>query len=201
MPTPVSPIQRVSFYSAIYGVLTALCLWFAYEFRFGGFIVGNLIDAQTADQFLNHQQPLALLWIVPLKVIALFLVGQFRGVFYYFRLPDALRLVLALFATSIVMFLAANFIAGVDPYGPLKIPRGVILTDFNLSLVIFVGFRVVIRTLRERFWGKDNETRGIVERVAIIGAGQAGETGPCVLVDEEEARPRKSRRLSKGCIE
>ena len=175
MPTPVSPLQRVSFYSVIYGVLAALCLWFAYDFRFGGFIVGNLIDAQTADQFLNHQRPLALLWIVPLKVIALFLIGQFRGVFYYFRLPDALRLVLALFVTSIVMFLASSFIGDADPYGALKIPRGVILTDFNLSLVIFIGFRVVIRTLRERFWGKDSETRGIVERVAIIGAGQAGE--------------------------
>ncbi|MEI6460939.1 MAG: hypothetical protein WCO73_03220, partial [Verrucomicrobiota bacterium] len=141
MPTPVSNIQRIIFYSAIYGVLTALCLWFAYEFRFGGFIVGNLIDAQTADQFLNHQRPLALLWIVPLKIIALFLIGQFRGIFYYFRLPDALRLVLALFVTSIVMFLASSFIGDIDPYGTLKIPRGVILTDFNLSLVIFIGFR------------------------------------------------------------
>jgi hypothetical protein len=32
------------------------------------------------------------------------------------------------------------------------------------------------------------------------GAGQAGETGPSVLVDEEEARPRKSRRLRRAPV-
>ena len=32
------------------------------------------------------------------------------------------------------------------------------------------------------------------------GAGQTGETGPSVLVDEEEARPRKSRRLRRAPV-
>jgi FlaA1/EpsC-like NDP-sugar epimerase len=54
------------------------------------------------------------------------------------------------------------------------IPRGVALVDFNLSLVLFVGFRVSIRALRERFWSKDQATQGVVERIAIVGAGQAG---------------------------
>jgi nucleoside-diphosphate-sugar epimerase len=174
MPKPVSHIQRVSFFSATYGALAALCLWFAYELRFGGFVAGNLIDAKIADQFLNIQRPLTLLWVVPLKITALGLVGQFRGVFYYFRLPDALRLMLGLVATSVVIFLVSTFIGGVDQFHVWRLPHGVILTDFNISLVVFVGFRVVIRALRERFWGKDKAARGTLERVAIVGAGQTG---------------------------
>jgi len=174
MPKPVSNIQRVTFFSAIYGALAGLCLWFSYEFRFGAFVTGGLIDVTTADQFLNIQRPLALLWVVPLKITALSLVGQFRGVFYYFRLPEAIRLTLALAATSGTIFLIATFIGGLDQFQCFKLPRGVILTDFNISLVIFVGFRVFIRAIRERFWGKDNAARGTKERVAIIGAGQTG---------------------------
>lgn len=174
MLNPVNRFQRWAFFSAVYGALSGLSLWFAYEFRFGDFVARNLIDPKIADQFLNIQRPLALLWVVPIKITALGLVGQFNGVFYYFRLPEALRLLLGLVATSAAIFIVSTFIFGDDSFHSFRLPRGVILTDFNISLVVFVGFRVVIRAMRERFWGKDKDARGTLERVAIIGAGQTG---------------------------
>jgi FlaA1/EpsC-like NDP-sugar epimerase len=172
MASPVNRLQRAAFFFATYGVLASLSLWFAYELRFAGEDAGGRHEAAEAYLFL--QRPQALLWLIPLKVLLLGAWGQFRGVFYYFRLPDAFRMGLALgTATAVAMGLAVAVGTG-NPAQPFDIPRGVLLVDFNLSLVLFMGFRVSIRALRERFWGKTQGPAGVVERIAIVGAGQAG---------------------------
>jgi FlaA1/EpsC-like NDP-sugar epimerase len=103
------------------------------------------------------------------------LFGQFRGVFYYFRLHDALRMVFALSLATLVILLLP-FVSGTNgPTATLGLPRSVALVDFNLSLLLFVGFRVSIRTLRERFTGEHKVTHASMERIAIVGAGNAGE--------------------------
>jgi FlaA1/EpsC-like NDP-sugar epimerase len=117
---------------------------------------------------------MVLLWLIPLKVLLLGAWGQFRGVFYYFRLPDALRMGLALAVATAITFALPSLIGSGNPAQAFSVPRGVALMDFNLSLVLFVGFRVSIRALRERFWSKGQATQGVVERIAIVGAGQAG---------------------------
>lgn len=35
-PRPVTRLQRAAFFTALYGALAFLSLWFAYEFRFAG---------------------------------------------------------------------------------------------------------------------------------------------------------------------
>lgn len=174
MAAPVHRLQRAAFFFATYGVLAALSLWFAYELRFSGGAELTMADKATFDSYLYHQRFWALAWFVPLKILLLGVFGQFRGVFYYFRLPDALKLGFALaIATAAALFMPL-FAGDVGPEHAFGIPRGVTLVDFNLSLVLFMGFRVSIRALRERFWTKGQAAQGVVERIAIVGAGQAG---------------------------
>ena len=172
MASPVHRLQRAAFFFATYGVLAALALWFAYELRFAGEDAGA--QHQAAEAYLYLQRPQALLWLIPLKVLLLGAWGQFRGVFYYFRLPDAFRMGLALVTATVLALLLAATVGQGQPSEAFAIPRGVLLVDFNLSLVLFVGFRVSIRALRERFWNKGPLSVGVVERIAIVGAGQAG---------------------------
>jgi FlaA1/EpsC-like NDP-sugar epimerase len=174
MATPVHRLQRAAFFFATYGALAALSLWFAYELRFAGEDALTGGQHQAAESYLYLQRPMVLLWLIPLKVLLLGVWGQFRGVFYYFRLTDALRMVFALAAATAIAFTLPSIIGSGDPAQAFSVPRGVTLVDFNLSLVLFVGFRVSIRALRERFWSKEQATQGAVERIAIVGAGQAG---------------------------
>ncbi len=166
-------LQRVAFFFAIYGFLAALSLWFAYELRFMGAAEAAPAEYRAFEAYLYLQRPAAMLWVIPLKVLALGLAGQFRGVFYYFRLPDALSMGAALFSATLVMLLLPLFVDG-DGVNRFTVPRGVTLVDFNLSLVAFFGFRVSVRALRERFGGEQPAAKGVVERIAIVGAGQAG---------------------------
>jgi FlaA1/EpsC-like NDP-sugar epimerase len=170
----VSPLQRWCFFFLVYGALAALSLWLSYEIRFSVGVVLTTAD-KDVEGFLFTQRPHALLWVVPLKFLLLGLFGQFRGVFYYFRLHDALRMVFALSLATLVILLLP-FVSGMNgPTATLGLPRSVALVDFNLSLLLFVGFRVSIRTLRERFTGEHKDPRTSLERIAIVGAGNAGE--------------------------
>ncbi|MCX6918075.1 MAG: nucleoside-diphosphate sugar epimerase/dehydratase [Verrucomicrobia bacterium] len=174
-PTPkVSPVQRWLFFFFVYGSLAALSLWLSYEIRFSGGVILTTVD-KDVEGFLFTQRPHALLWIVPLKFLLLGLFGQFRGVFYYFRLHDALRMVFALSLATLVILLLP-FVSGMNgPTTTFGLPRSVALVDFNLSLLLFVGFRVSIRTLRERLTGSDKVAQTSLERIAIVGAGNSGE--------------------------
>lgn len=166
-------LRRVAFLTVTYGLLAGLSLWLAYELRFWSLTAGAAESEGTAS-YLYGQRPGALGWVIPLKLACLALAGQFRGIFYYFRLPDALRLGLALFATLVVMIIVPTLVGGGSPENIFAVPGSVTLIDANVSLVLFMGFRVSIRALRERFTGGERAPKGIVERVAIAGAGQAG---------------------------
>jgi FlaA1/EpsC-like NDP-sugar epimerase len=172
---PPSFWSRLGFFSLVYGALAALSLWFTYEIRFVGshLLIGS--DPKLQDGFLEQQRLSALLWVVPLKIILLGLYGQFRGVFYYFRLHDAMRMALALALASVAMLLLPNLTGGIYYTNPWGLPRSLVLMDFNLSLLLFVGFRVLIRALRERFSERTKSGVTVLERLAIVGAGQAGE--------------------------
>jgi FlaA1/EpsC-like NDP-sugar epimerase len=95
-------------------------------------------------------------------------------VFYYFRLPDALRTGLALATATFAALALPSLLSSGAPDDPFSLPRGVTLIDFNLSLVLFIGFRVSVRALRERFSAGTGSPVGVVERIAVVGAGQSG---------------------------
>jgi FlaA1/EpsC-like NDP-sugar epimerase len=191
-PSSVSWTQRALFFLVVYGSLAAGSLWFAYELRFTG---ANVVGAEPAkvEAFLQTQRPAALLWVVPLKFLLLGLAGQFRGVFYYFRLHDALRMAGALATATLLMLLLPEVAGLVAVTAPFSLPRGVTLVDFNLSLLLFVGFRVSIRALRERFSGQEAPA-GVVERLVVVGAGRSGEQ----LV--AELRSRRGHGLEPVCF-
>jgi FlaA1/EpsC-like NDP-sugar epimerase len=170
----VGPLQRGFFFFLVYGTLAAMSLWFSYELRFSG---GAMLTAADKDieGYLFNQRPHALLWIVPLKFALLGLFGQFRGVFYYFRLHDALRMVFALSLATLLLLLLPFVAQAGGPTSTFGLPRSIVLVDFNLSLILFVGFRVSIRTLRERFSGEQAAAAVVLERIAIVGAGNSGE--------------------------
>jgi FlaA1/EpsC-like NDP-sugar epimerase len=164
----------VGFFFVVYGFLAAMSWWLSYEMRFSGGAILTTAD-KDIEGYLFTQRPYALLWVVPLKFILLGLFGQFRGVFYYFRLHDAFRMVFALSLATLAILLLP-FLSGMNgPTSTWGIPRSIALVDFNLSLLLFVGFRVSIRTLRERFTGEDKVAQASLERIAIVGAGNTGE--------------------------
>ena len=192
-PSSVSWTQRALFFLGVYGGLAAISLWFAYELRFNGGT--NLVGAEQAkvDAFLDQQRPAALLWVVPLKFLLLGLAGQFRGVFYYFRLHDALRMAGVLLGATLLMLALPAVLGPVTADHAFALPRGVTLVDFNLSLLLFVGFRVSIRALRERFSGHEAPA-GVVERLVIVGAGRSGEQLAA------ELRSRRGHGLEPVCF-
>lgn len=165
--TPTA-LTRNMVYFVVYGSLATLCLWLSYDIRFLEF--ENGIGSTYLDQRNG-----ALLWIIPLKIILLGLFGQFRGVFYFFRLYDAIRMVAALAVATAAIILMGVFFHDASEAKNLSIPRSIALIDFNLSLIVFVGFRVGIRTLRQRLKHTVSSYHGPVKRIAIIGAGNAGE--------------------------
>jgi hypothetical protein len=99
--TTQHPIRRALVSAAFYGSLLAAALWMAYEIRFlDGFKFG--LDTTQRSQIFSNR-PWALLWAIPVKLVLLIAFGQFKGILYYFRLRDALRLGIALFLSSIAI--------------------------------------------------------------------------------------------------
>ena len=139
--TTQHPIRRALISAAFYGSLLAAALWLAYDIRFlDGFKFGS--DTTLQEQIFANR-PKALLWAIPLKLVLLIAFGQFKGILYYFRLRDALRLGVALLLSSIAIYLAVLSRTFVE------IPRGVLLIDFNLSLIFCMIFRTGIRVWKE----------------------------------------------------
>jgi FlaA1/EpsC-like NDP-sugar epimerase len=82
-----------------------------------------------------------------------------------------LRRIIAATATSSVLLLAARFVGG---GGAFATPRGVIVTDFVLSVGGICAVRLALRSIRERAVGRSRKSRKTARRVAIIGAGDVG---------------------------
>ncbi len=110
-----------------------------------------------------------LLWIIPLKLVLLFVFGQFGGLLSYFRLPDLYRLLTALGLSALFLVYLRYF--SIPSQCP---PRSVILADFVFSFLLIGGFRVALRVYRERFLTGSLSRPESVKKVAIIGAGDVG---------------------------
>jgi len=164
------PLRRMVVWAAAYGTLVALAFWFSYDLRFYD---PRLDEADTRVAFMVGQRPHILPFVMGLKLLLLWVFGQFRGILHYFRLRDAARLAFALLLSTAVLLVLSLSSAEIEGT-PRAIPRGVILIDFNLSLLLLVGFRVLLRVGAERFKEKGASVPGSVERVAVVGAGSAG---------------------------
>jgi FlaA1/EpsC-like NDP-sugar epimerase len=151
---------RIAAILFVYAVDLAAMFWVSYELRW---------DFDVPPEF-QHQRLTLIAVVVICKLLLLESFGQFRSIMSYFGLADFMGVVLSMTLVSGSM-LALWFGAALQAAPP----RGVILMDFILSVGIISAFRLSLRLART--WCNTGPVRfGLPERrVAIIGAGDAGE--------------------------
>jgi len=143
----------------IYAVIIAACFFIAYEVRFD--------FAVAPDMQAERLRVLGI--ILAVKIAALIVFGQTGSMLTYLSIPDFVRLGAALLFSSVLMIVPRTI--GYSQYTP---PRGVLLVDLLLSVACFCAFRMALRLYRERItMGRKLGDRR-VEKIAIVGAGDAG---------------------------
>ena len=181
--------KRIALYFLVYAPIIALVFWLSYEIRFISDLK-NLTESVTTNKentrlfYMNYQRYYALIWIIPLKFLILGLGAHYRSVLRYFRLQDAMRVIYSLTIASVFIYLIPvlqnlinkNSETGSNIYG---IPHSIVLVDYNLSILMFLGVRVMIRTINERR-KKYSSVSKKIKRIAIVGAGAIGEQ---ILID------------------
>ena len=176
--------KRIALYFLLYAPIIALVFWLSYEIRFSSDIkYFNESAAANKENtrifYLNHQRVYALMWIIPLKFIILSLGAHYRSVVRYFRLQDAMRVIYSLTIATVVIYLIPILLNIINKNSDslpsvYAIPHSIILVDYNLSILMFLGVRVLIRIINERRKINHNVNKK-TKRVAIIGAGAIGE--------------------------
>jgi len=143
----------------VYAFGLSFSLFLAYELRF---------DFGMSNEF-GRQLVRFLPWIIALKLVLLFVFGQFEGLLSYFSLPDLGRI----FRASCIYFaiLIGLWLISGGAYAP---PRGVILTDCVLSFLGLAATRLGFRLLRENYLAPHSGYNPQVRRVGIVGAGDVG---------------------------
>ena len=152
--------QRRFVLTIIYSVIVVASFYLAYEIRF---------EFGVAESYQQERWRM-LPFVLGVKLVALIAARQLGSLMTYFSIPDLMRLIWAMSASSLVLF--APRIFGLTQFAP---PRGVLLTDFMLCLGILWLNRIAMRIYRERLSGARRAVHGVQEqRIAIIGAGDAG---------------------------
>ncbi|MEQ9824869.1 MAG: nucleoside-diphosphate sugar epimerase/dehydratase [Puniceicoccaceae bacterium] len=152
----LTPIRVVSL-----GIAYAIIFFFSV---FWSFIIGFDFDIPNE---LKHAAIRATCWVIPLKLLAMIVFGQFRGLMMFFRLPDLLSIFWAMLSVSMVLLFVFSLGGAEWIY-----PRRVILMDLILSIVFLGGFRFLLRMLRERYLEVDLRSKK-TQKVAIVGCGDS----------------------------
>ena len=156
---------RIAVVVLTYMTLLALSLWFSYQLRFDFFV-----SVSPAELPFKRAMYSVILWVVPVKLLVLFLFRQYSGLLSYFGNPDLYRLLKAVAVCSALVGLVR-----LQQPSYMVPPRGVILIDFLLSLGALAAFRIGCRVLREAFaTSPDDKLRVDATRIAIVGAGDEG---------------------------
>ncbi|MFA5263441.1 MAG: nucleoside-diphosphate sugar epimerase/dehydratase [Opitutaceae bacterium] len=160
LPNILKTGRRFFVLLAIYSCVIGICYYLAFEVRFD-FVVPPLFQ---------NERFLLLLPVIAVKLLALYFTGQFGSLVTYFSLPDLFRLAWAMLGSSL-LFLIARTLGHAD----LTIPRGVLLIDFLLCSAGLCSLRLATRLYRERIqMSRKMHHAGNMERIAIVGAGDAG---------------------------
>lgn len=105
---------------------------------------------------------------VPLKIILLNILGEFKGIFSYFRIPDLIKIVTCFSGFSFV-FLFLRAVYGANEWIP---SREIIISDLLFSILFILFFRASMRIICMRFNNQEantNKNKDLI-KVAIIGA-------------------------------
>jgi FlaA1/EpsC-like NDP-sugar epimerase len=156
----LSQVRRLAILLSIYGFVIATSFYVAYEVRF---------DFLVAPEFQTSRLAFIGL-VIGLKLLALVWAGQLGSMLTFFSIPDFLRLFWAMVGASLVLFIPRLLLGNTD-YAP---PRGVLLVDFLLCFGGLCGLRLAVRLYRERITMSRKLPAVRQERIAIVGAGDAG---------------------------
>lgn len=151
-------LVRFALLALAYSAVLFAALWLAVAFRF---------DFRIAPEFMERFWWSAA-WIIPLKLVFLWIFGQFRSLVTFFSFPDARRLAYALLLAGLVMSLV--WFGGGAAF---LVPRGAMITDLVLSFLGLVSLRFAFRLVRERLLSPKSEGAKR-KRTLILGAGVAG---------------------------
>jgi FlaA1/EpsC-like NDP-sugar epimerase len=168
--------------------LVAAAFWLAFYFRFDGSVPGRYEKLFAAT-----------VGIVVLVKLATFVAMRFYTKWWRFTsLRDLQAIVLAVVASSLLI---TAILSQWRPDDRVPIPRGVLLFDLVLTLVLIGGARFAVRSVIERPSRFDLVDSG--RAVLIVGAGDAGNTllremkrnrelgyTPVGLIDDDQRKRR-----------
>lgn len=153
-------LGRLSVLSAIYAIICVASLTLAFEFR-DDFTISEATAGMLWD---------TLFWLLPVKLVSLYLFGQYRGLLTFFRLPDVYRVGAAYGVPSLLFFIASFSVQ----FGILQSKAAIIL-DFFISVSLLCIFRTSLRIYREKRTGvRVLSDPSDQHRVVIFGAGHTG---------------------------
>jgi UDP-GlcNAc:undecaprenyl-phosphate GlcNAc-1-phosphate transferase len=176
-------------------VLLDLCLvpiayYAAYRLRFEG-------PELFADNFVYFERSLPL--VVGAQMLALFIVGGYRGVWQYFGLMDAVVFVKGVVAGTVSAQLLVLYIYGFEHYS-----RTVFIIYALLMILLLTTSRASFRLIGEYL----HRRRHVARRLAIYGAGDGGsfvvkelareQLADCKVVGFVDDDPRKARVRVQG---
>jgi FlaA1/EpsC-like NDP-sugar epimerase len=156
----LTSLGRLVVLLAAYSAILFLSLVFALLLRF---------DFQVGPEYWGRFWK-SIVWMLPLKLVALAFFGQFRTLLTYFSLPDAKRIAAAMGVSALFATVVWFAVGGTD-----VIPRGVIVSDMVISFLGLTAFRTSLRVYREKLAAPaDGGVPSRKRRAAILGAGSAG---------------------------
>ena len=189
IPSDGRQLRRTLVLAGIYTGIITVSFYGAYELRF---------DFLVAPEQQGERLRL-LPWVIASKLAALLAFRQLGALMTYFSLPDLLRLLWAMLVASLALMLPR--VAGWPSY---TIPRGVLLADFVLCFGALSAGRLAARVYRERLSGAGKAPGRMLQRIAIIGAGDVGARlaneflshpargfKPVMFLDDDEAKVGK----------
>lgn len=157
--------------------LSGASFWLSYEFRF---------DFAVPPSF-NAERLLLLPYVTVFKIVLFYMLRMHSTNWRYVGLSDLPRLLGHSLMGSGALVLVRVF------SNSLIVPKGVILIDFFLSLVLIGGGRIGIRFLREHTRAIIGKSESIVEKQAVIvGSGDSGE----MIAREIVRNPRSGLRVN-----
>ncbi len=127
--------------------------WVAFSLRF---------DFRIPEKYL-HNIKATLPLVLGVKMLVFFLMGSIHGWWRYVTFSDFITLLKAAGTATVAIVLVDHFVLG-----DLQIPRGVVLTDLILTIVLIGGLRSISRVWDERI-AIFHSSRGL-DRALFIGS-------------------------------
>jgi FlaA1/EpsC-like NDP-sugar epimerase len=151
--------RRAGALALIYAAIIGTSFYLAYDLRFD-----FMVPVGYRNQRLHY-----LGLVILLKLAALVPAKQFRSMLTYFGITDLARVASAMIASTAVLMMAHV----VTPV-LFVLPRGMLLVDFMLCMGGICSARLAARLYRERLGQHQHAGHEPVQRIAIVGAGDAG---------------------------